>query len=90
MSSCSVFGTQYILSFIINTPAIISTTPRFSFLFWPLHSIWSSRARDELQATGVPCVTAAAKPDPLTHCAGLGIEPVSWCCRDAPDPIVPQ
>ena len=26
----------------------------------------------------------------LTHCAGLGIEPVSQCSRDATDPIVPQ
>ena len=28
--------------------------------------------------------------DPLTNCTELGIEPVSWCCRDAADPIVPQ
>ena len=26
----------------------------------------------------------------LTHCVGLGIEPVSLCCRNATDPIVPQ
>ena len=29
-------------------------------------------------------------PDPLTHCAGLGIEPASWCCRDATNPGAPQ
>ena len=28
--------------------------------------------------------------DPLTCCARPGIEPVSWRCRDAADPIVPQ
>ena len=26
---------------------------------------------------------------PLTHCARLGIEPVTWGCRDAADPVVP-
>ena len=30
---------------------------------------------------------AAATQDPLTHCAGLGMEPASWCCRDTADPI---
>ena len=34
--------------------------------------------------------TAMATPDPLTHCAGLGIKPTSWCYRDAADPVVPQ
>ena len=33
---------------------------------------------------------AAAMEDPLTWCAGPGILPVSWCWRDAPDPIAPQ
>ena len=28
--------------------------------------------------------------DPLTHCPGPGIEPVSWCCRETAYPIVPQ
>ena len=31
-----------------------------------------------------------ATPDPLTHCAGSGIEPASWCCGDTADPMVPQ
>ena len=26
----------------------------------------------------------------FNHCARLRIEPVSWCCRDAANPIVPQ
>ena len=34
--------------------------------------------------------TAAAMPDPLTHCAGLGIELASSHCRDAVDPVAPQ
>ena len=29
----------------------------------------------------------AAAADHLTYCAGLGIEPASWCCRDAIDPF---
>ena len=29
-------------------------------------------------------------PDPLTHCAGPGIEPASWHYRDAADPIESQ
>ena len=31
---------------------------------------------------------AAAMPDPLTYCAGLGVDPASWCYRDAADPTV--
>ena len=27
---------------------------------------------------------------PLTHCTGPGIKPVSQCCRDTADPLVPQ
>ena len=26
----------------------------------------------------------------LTHCARPGMEPASWCCRDAADPVVLQ
>lgn len=28
----------------------------------------------------------SAMPDPLKHCAGAGIQPVSWSYRDATDP----
>ena len=34
--------------------------------------------------------TAMATPDPITHRAGLGIEPVSWCCSEPANPIAPQ
>ena len=46
-------------------------------MIWLPCSIWSSKARDQIRATVVPCAAAAAMPDPLTYCAGLGIEPVS-------------
>ena len=29
-------------------------------------------------------------PDPLTHCAGPGIKPTTWCWRDTANPFVPQ
>ena len=52
--------------------------------------MWSSHIRDQVRATAVNYAAPAATQDPLTHCAGPGIEPVSWHCRDAADPIVPQ
>ena len=52
--------------------------------------MWSSQARDQIRAAVATCVTAVAMPDPLTHCARLGIKPVAWCCRDSADPCVPQ
>ena len=36
----------------------------------------SSWARYEILASALTYATAAAMPDPLTHCAGLGIKPV--------------
>jgi len=65
-------------------------SPHFFFLFGPPHSMWSSRARDQTWATVVICSTAAAMPDPLTHCARLGIKPASWHCRESVNPDVPQ
>ena len=52
--------------------------------------MWSSQARDQIQAAVVTYAAALATLDPLTHCAGLGIEPVSWRYRDATDPIAPH
>ena len=54
------------------------------------HSIWSSWARDQIWGTVVTYLAAAAVLDPLTHCAGPGIKPASWSCRDAIDPVAPQ
>ena len=53
----------------------------FLFFFWPPCGIWSSQARDQIQATDARS---------LTHCAALGSEPSSPCCRDATDQITPQ
>ena len=41
-------------------------------------------------STVVTYSVAVATPDPLTHFAGLGIKPVSWCHREAADPVAPQ
>ena len=59
----------------------------FFFLFWLPHGTWSSWARDHIPAA---VVTSAATPDPLSHCAGLEIEPASQCSRDTTNPIVLQ
>ena len=45
--------------------------------------------RDQIRATVATYTTAAATLDPLTHCA-RPTQPVSWCCREALDPTVPQ
>ena len=62
----------------------------FPFCFWLPQGTWNSQARDHSQASVSVSTTAIAMLDPLTHRAGPGFEPVSWCCRDAADPIVPQ
>ena len=60
------------------------------FNFWPPHGLWSFWARDQIQAAVATYTTTAATLDPLTHCARLGIKPVSWRCRDAADPLHPS
>ena len=45
---------------------------------------------DQIQATAGTYAVALATLDPLTHCAGPGIEPASCYCTDTADPIVPQ
>lgn len=53
----------------------------FSPLFWPGHptayGVLRPGIRPELQ------LQPEATRDPLTCCAARGIEPVSWCFRDA-------
>ena len=58
--------------------------------FWPPRGMWSLQARDQIRVTAATSTPAAAMPDPFTRCTGQGIEPASWCCRDANDPVVPQ
>ena len=59
-------------------------------LFWYPCGIWSSQGRDLIQATVATYTEAAAVPDPLTHWAGPGVKPVTWRCRNATNPTVPQ
>ena len=61
------------------------------FWFFPFrlpHSIPSSQARDGIRAVVVTYAAAAATLDPLTRCAGPGIEPASQHSRDTADPTV--
>ena len=57
-----------------------------SFLAASQH-IQSSQARDPIQEAVTAYDTAAAILDSLTHCAGPGLIPAFWHCRDATDPI---
>ena len=54
------------------------------------HGTWSSEARNQIQATVVTYAAAVATIDPLIHCTGPGIQPVSWRYRDAANPVAPQ
>ena len=58
-----------------------------ALLLWLPCGIWSSWAKDQTQAAVSIYTTAAAMPDPLIHCAGLEIEPASWCRRDTANPM---
>ena len=58
--------------------------------FWLPCPLWGARARDQIQATVATRSAAVTMLDHLSHCAELGIEPVSRHGRDAADPIVPQ
>ena len=49
----------------------------FFFFFLAALQIWSSRARNQIWATTATHAIAAAMTDPLTHCVGLEIKPVS-------------
>ena len=60
---------------------LISPTHTF-FSFLAPCGIWSSWARDQIQATVVTYVIPAAVLDPLTHWAGPEITPASWHCKD--------
>ena len=50
----------------------------------------SSQARDQIPAAGTTYAAAVATQDPFTHSVGPGIQPASWCCRDAAESTVPQ
>ena len=46
----------------------------FNFMAAPV-AYGSSQARDQILATAVTYAATVATPDPLTYCAGSGIEP---------------
>ena len=46
------------------------------FLFQLSHGIWSSQARDHIEARVTTYTAALAMLDPLIHCAGPGMQPV--------------
>ena len=61
----------------------------FFFFVYPV-AYGGPEARDHTQAEAEIYAAGVAIPDLLTHCAGPGIKSVSWCCRDAADPVGPQ
>ena len=69
-----LWGSPYNVSFFLS----------FFFFFWPPCSTWSSGH----QNCKLSCTCGSARS--LTHCAGLGTEPVSQHSQDTADPTVPQ
>ena len=60
---------SFSLSFL--PPSFPPSLPSFLPSFLPPQGIWSSWARDQIQATFTASIAAVAMPDPLTHCACL-------------------
>lgn len=59
--------------------------------FFSLGGTWSSWATDQIRGAMVTyAAVARCYLDPLTRCAGPGIEPASWRHRDASHPVAPQ
>ena len=54
----------------------------FSFLATTAYVVPGSEIRSDPQLQPTPQARQSRK-DPLTHCAGHGIEPASWGCREA-------
>ena len=67
---------QYGKSWLLHYAIFSDCIPYFKFLknFWPPHGTWSSSARDQTQAEVVTYTAAVATLEPLTHCAGPGME----------------
>ena len=54
----------------------------------PRHTELSGQGSDP--GTVATYAAATAVQFLVTHCAEPGIEPASWTCREATDPVVPQ
>ena len=63
---------------------------KFFFFTWLSCSISSAQERGQIRATVATYAAASATLDPLIHCSGPGIEPLTWHCRNAADPVAPQ
>ena len=62
----------------------------FFFLFGPPHSNMEFLGQGPYLSCNCYLCWSCSNTRSLTHCARLGIEPVSQCSRDPADPIVPQ
>ena len=76
-----------------QTPMLYETDvlPFFFFShFWPplwhIELLGQGSDLNHIRDLRLSCGNARS----LTHCAGLGIEPMSQCCQDAANPIAPQ
>ena len=64
----------------------------FDFVFSFLADLWHRKSPGQGSEPNLTfhlrrsCSNAGS----LTHCAGLGIKPASWHCRDTSNPITPQ
>ena len=90
-----VFSRNHWNNFILNLFTFFDHLERFLndklIVTWNSPQTYgSSWVRDQIRATVATYIAAATTQDPLTECARPGLEPVSWCCKDATDPIAPQ
>ena len=60
------------------------------FFFFPLAAHRSSQARGQIWGAVMTSAAAGATPDPLTHHAQQKVERVSWCSREAANPVLLQ
>ena len=82
-----LYGSLSWLSVLFQWSACLFFFFSLSFLATLWHMDFLGQGSD---VSPIVTCTAEATPDPLTHCARLGIQLASWCCRDAVYPILPQ
>ena len=81
---------SYLFLFIGNTSVLKNfiIIIFFPFLATPWHTDFLGQGSDPSRSRELR--RSCGNTGSLTHCAGLGIEPVSQCFQDAADPVVPQ